>query len=241
MNQTREKKLKCLVVEDEQPAQWVLRHFIEQSQELDLVALVYDAKNAREILEYQNIDLLFLDINLPGISGIEFLNTLEKQPPVIFTTAYAAYAAVSFEYNVIDYLLKPITEEHFNRAVQRALDKIYLKTIKEPSQDSKYSSIIDVPIGSETIKIETNQITYLQSWGNYVKIFTTEKMILASISTQGLLELLPGDKFIRIHKSFTINRDFITSWNQKEVIVLTNVIPIGISYRQSIQSTLHQS
>lgn len=241
MNQTREKKLKCLVVEDEQPAQWVLRHFIEQSQELELVALVYDAKNAREILEYQNIDLLFLDINLPGISGIEFLNTLEKQPPVIFTTAYAAYAAVSFEYNVIDYLLKPITEEHFNRAVQRALDKIYLKTIKEPSQDSKYSSIIDVPIGSETIKIETNQITYLQSWGNYVKIFTTEKMILASISTQGLLELLPGDKFIRIHKSFTINRDFITSWNQKEVIVLTNVIPIGISYRQSIQSTLHQS
>lgn len=241
MNQTREKKLKCLVVEDEQPAQWVLRHFIEQSQELDLVALVYDAKNAREILEYQNIDLLFLDINLPGISGIEFLNTLEKQPPVIFTTAYAAYAAVSFEYNVIDYLLKPITEEHFNRAIQRALDKIYLKTIKEPSQDSKYSSIIDVPIGSETIKIETNQITYLQSWGNYVKIFTTEKMILASISTQGLLELLPGDKFIRIHKSFTINRDFITSWNQKEVVVLTNVIPIGISYRQSIQSTLHQS
>lgn len=241
MNQTREKRLKCLVVEDEQPAQWVLRHFIEQSQELDLVALVYDAKNAREILEYQNIDLLFLDINLPGISGIEFLNTLEKQPPVIFTTAYAAYAAVSFEYNVIDYLLKPITEEYFNRAVQRALDKIYLKTIKEPSQDSKYSSIIDVPIGSETIKIETNQITYLQSWGNYVKIFTTEKMILASISTQGLLELLPGDKFIRIHKSFTINRDFITSWNQKEVVVLTNVIPIGISYRQSIQSTLHQS
>lgn len=239
MNYSRDKKLKCLVVEDEQPAQWVLRHFIEQSPFLELIAVVYDSKNAKEIIDFQNIDLLFLDINLPGLSGIEFLNTLTKQPPVIFTTAYAAYAAVSFDYNVIDYLLKPITEEHFNRAVQRAIDKFLLDNVKTPEIDLQYSSIIDIPIGSESVPIETNAITYLQSWGNYVKIFTTEKMVLASISTQKLLDMLPSNKFIRVHKSFTVNKIHISSWNQKEIVIGTNTIPIGISYRQSIHSILN--
>lgn len=236
MNKTREIKLRCLVIEDEQPAQWVLKHFIEQSDHLVLTAIANDAKEAKEVLENQPIDLLFLDINLPGISGIEFLNSLEQQPPVIFTTAYAAYAAVSFEYNVIDYILKPITEEHFNRAVQRAIDKQISLNIKHPDIEIELLGSVDVPVGSESVPIDINKITYLQSWGNYVKVFTTERMVLASISTQGLLDLLPHHKFIRVHKSFTINKDFVTSWNQKEIVITSNVIPIGISYRQSIQS-----
>lgn len=236
MNKTQEIKLRCLVVEDEQPAQWVLKHFIEHSDNLVLIAIANDAKEAKDVLENQSIDLLFLDINLPGISGIEFLNSLEQQPPVIFTTAYAAYAAVSFEYNVIDYLLKPITEEHFNRAIQRAIDKQISQIIKHPESENELLGSVDVPIGSESIPIEINKITYLQSWGNYVKVFTTERMVLASISTQGLLDLLPHNKFIRVHKSFTINRDFVTSLNQKEIVITSNVIPIGISYRQSVLS-----
>jgi len=187
-------------------------------------------------LDNQSIDLLFLDINLPGISGIEFLDSLENQPPVIFTTAYAAYAAVSFEYNVIDYLLKPITEDHFNRAVQRAVNKQFAENSKQPIMEAELLGSVDIPIGSDSVPIEVNKITYLQSWGNYVKVFTTEKMVLASISTQGLLDILPHNKFIRVHKSFTINRDFVTSLNQKEIVITSNVIPIGISYRQSVHT-----
>ena len=236
MNKTREIKLRCLIVEDEQPAQWVLKHFIEQSDFLVLSAIANDAKEAIEILDNQSIDLLFLDINLPGISGIEFLDSLENQPPVIFTTAYAAYAAVSFEYNVIDYLLKPITEDHFNRAVQRAVNKQFAENSKQPIMEAELLGSFEIPIGSDSVPIEVNKITYLQSWGNYVKVFTTEKMVLASISTQGLLDILPHNKFIRVHKSFTINRDFVTSLNQKEIVITSNVIPIGISYRQSVHT-----
>ncbi len=240
MTVTDYKKLKCLVVEDEQPAQWVLKFFIEQNEFLDLLAIASDAKEAKEIIEKNDIDLLFLDINLPGISGIDFLNSLSSQPPVIFTTAYAAYAAVSFEYNVIDYLLKPITEDHFKRAVQRAIDKMNAELIKNPLPITEIPTSIDIPIGSESVTANINDIIYLQSWGNYVKVFTHTQMILASISTQGLLDMLPSSKFIRVHKSFTINKDYVTSWNQKEVVVISNVIPIGISYRQSIQNALNR-
>lgn len=230
----KEIKLRCLVVEDERPAQWVLMHFIEITDFLELITCVSDAREAKQIIESQKVDLLFLDINLPGISGIELLNSLEVQPPVIFTTAYASYAAVSFDYNVIDYLLKPISQEHFDRAVKRAMDKKNAENAKIPLESEIFPSLIDVPIGVDSVQVDVNSIIYLQSWGNYVKVFTTEKMILASISTQGLLEMLPPSRFIRVHKSFTINRDYVTSRNNKEIVVASNVIPVGISYRQSI-------
>lgn len=232
----KEIKLKCLVVEDERPAQWVLMHFIEITDFLELITCVSDAREAKQIIESQKVDLLFLDINLPGISGIELLNSLEEQPPVIFTTAYASYAAVSFDYNVIDYLLKPISQEHFDRAVKRAMDKKNAEIAKIPLESDIFPALIDVPIGVDSVQVDINAIIYLQSWGNYVKVFTTEKMILASISTQGLLEMLPPSRFIRVHKSFTINRDYVTSRNNKELVVASNVIPVGISYRQSIQN-----
>lgn len=232
----KEIKLKCLVVEDERPAQWVLMHFIEITDFLELITCVSDAREAKQIIESQKVDLLFLDINLPGISGIELLNSLEEQPPVIFTTAYASYAAVSFDYNVIDYLLKPISQEHFDRAVKRAMDKKNAEIAKIPLESDIFPALIDIPIGVDSVQVDINLIIYLQSWGNYVKVFTTEKMILASISTQGLLEMLPPSRFIRVHKSFTINRDYVTSRNNKELVVASNVIPVGISYRQSIQN-----
>jgi DNA-binding LytR/AlgR family response regulator len=238
MNSSVEIKLKCLIVEDEQPAQWVLKYFIDQNEFLELFAIASDANEAKQIIENQNIDLLFLDINLPGVSGIEFLNSLPIQPPVIFTTAYAAYAAVSFEYNVIDYLLKPITEDHFKRAVQRAIDKKHAETAKLPNSQQEVLTTVEIPLGSESVQADINDIIYLQSWGNYVKVFTKRQMILASISTQGLLEMLPSSKFVRVHKSFTINKDYVTSWNQKEIVVISNVIPVGISYRQSIHNAL---
>lgn len=232
----KEIKLKCLVVEDERPAQWVLMHFIEITDFLELITCVSDAREAKQIIESQKVDLLFLDINLPGISGIELLNSLDEQPPVIFTTAYASYAAVSFDYNVIDYLLKPISQEHFDRAVKRAMDKKNAEIAKIPLESDIFPALIDIPIGVDSVQVDINLIIYLQSWGNYVKVFTTEKMILASISTQGLLEMLPPSRFIRVHKSFTINRDYVTSRNNKELVVASNVIPVGISYRQSIQN-----
>ncbi|MBK6963971.1 MAG: response regulator [Bacteroidales bacterium] len=106
-------KLRCLVVDDEQPAQWALSNFINQTESLDLIGCAYDGSEAAKILKEKVIDLLFLDINLPGMSGLEMLNTLENQPMVIFTTAFSSYAINSFDYNVVDYLVKPISRDLF--------------------------------------------------------------------------------------------------------------------------------
>lgn len=166
------------------------------------------------------------------------LETIDSHPPVIFTTAYPNYALDSFNFNVVDYLLKPISEDRFNRAVQRALEKRNSDSIKIQHEYENIPTFINIPIGIDSVEVDINAIIYLQSWGNYVKIFTTEKMILAYITTQALLEMLPSSRFFRVHKSFTINKSYITSKNRNEIIVVSTPIPIGISYRQSVLSSL---
>lgn len=233
---SKELKIKCLVIEDDTTSQCLMQHLIEQTTILELISCVGNAQDAKQILDTHRIDLLFLDINLPGISGIDLLNSLQNHPPVIFTTADVSYAADSFNYNVVDYLLKPITHEHFNRAVQRALEKRMAHFAELAKLDPECPNLIEIPIGCDSLKVKLNTIIYLQSWGNYVKVFTTEKMILATISTQGLIDILPASRFVRVHKSFTINKSFVTSRNHKQLVVACTAIPIGISYRQSIQS-----
>lgn len=234
----KEIKLRCLVVEDDAPSQCLIKHFIQLSESLELMHCVDDARKAKHILSSNQIDLLFLDINLPGLSGIELLETIDSHPPVIFTTAYPNYALDSFNFNVVDYLLKPISEDRFNRAVQRALEKRNSDSIKIQHEFENIPTFINIPIGIDSVEVDINAIIYLQSWGNYVKIFTTEKMILAYITTQALLEMLPSSRFFRVHKSFTINKSYITSKNRNEIIVVSTPIPIGISYRQSVLSSL---
>ena len=146
-----------------------------------LSACAFDAVEALEILKAQNIDLLFLDINLPGLSGLEMLDTLEVQPMVIFTTAYAAYAVNSFDYNVVDYLVKPITRQHFDRAVGRALDRARLQEVSHLEKEPLQSVSIDLNLGGSFETVGTSEIIYLQSYGNYVKVFLENgRMILAT-------------------------------------------------------------
>lgn len=234
----KEMKLKCLVVEDDSPSQFLIKYLINHTDSLELTFCVEDAYKAKQILGSNQIDLLFLDINLPGFNGIELLESIGYQPPVIFTTAYPNYALDSFNFNVVDYLLKPISEDRFKRAVQRALEKRNSDSIKIQHEFENIPTFINIPIGIDSVEVDINAIIYLQSWGNYVKIFTTEKMILAYITTQALLEMLPSSRFFRVHKSFTINKSYITSKNRNEIIVVSTPIPIGISYRQSVLSSL---
>jgi DNA-binding LytR/AlgR family response regulator len=236
MMRNNEVKLKCLVVEDDASSQYLIIKFIESSDSLELISCVGNASEAKNVLSSQEVDLLFLDINLPGISGIELLESLQTHPPVIFTTAYPNFAIDSFNFNVIDYLLKPITQERFNKSVRRAIDKNFVDISKQPQVSTGSDNTIDIPLGCDSIKVNINTIRYFQSWGNYVKVFTTKEMILASISTKGLIEMLPSSLFIRVHKSYTINKNFVTSRNKDEIIMASTVIPVGISYRQSVKS-----
>lgn len=232
-------KLTCLVVDDEQPAQWVLRSFIEQNEKLVLVDCVYNAVEAQEILKTQNIDLLFLDINLPGLSGLELLETLDFQPMVIFTTAYASFAVNSFDYNVVDYLVKPVTPKHFERAVGRALERAQLQEVKRMPGEIYHAKLIDLNLGGNFKTVNTENIIYLQSYGNYVRVYVeNDKMILATSTTHQLMNELPSQSFIRIHKSYIVNRRFISAFSGNSVVIGKEKLPIGISYRQAVISAL---
>ncbi|MFH1120028.1 MAG: response regulator transcription factor [Bacteroidota bacterium] len=237
-NELVNRKLKCLVVDDEQPAQWVLSNFINQTGSLELIACVYDGIEAVKIMNEHEIDLLFLDINLPGMGGLEMLNTLDTQPMIIFTTAFSSYAINSFDYNVVDYLVKPISRELFDRAVKRALDRI--KSGEENNEDEHLDKtrLIEVNTGGDFEYVEAGMIMYIQSYGNYVKVFTTNRMILGTSTTHKMFSTLPKTLFLRIHKSYIVNKDFIGSYNNSAIMVEKEKLPIGISYRQSVISRL---
>ena len=233
-----DRKLRCLVVDDEQPAQWVLSNFINQTASLELIACAYDGIEAAKIIEEKGIDLLFLDINLPGMGGLEMLNNLKEQPMVIFTTAFSSYAASSFEYNVVDYLVKPISRELFDRAVNRAFDRIRPGQNSQEDEVRDKAQLVEVNTGGDFEFIEAGKIMYIQSYGNYVKVFTTNKMILGTSTTHKMYKSLPKSLFIRIHKSYIVNKDYIGTYNNSALIVDKEKLPIGISYRQSVISRL---
>ncbi|MDY0101633.1 MAG: LytTR family DNA-binding domain-containing protein [Lentimicrobium sp.] len=240
MTTSTEDKLVCLVVDDEQPAQWVLKSYIEETERLKLAACAFDAVEALQILKTQSIDLLFLDINLPGLSGLDLLDTLENQPMVIFTTAYSSYAVNSFDYNVVDYLVKPITRQHFDRAIGRACEKAKLQDVNQQHQDHYQSCSIELNLGGSFETVDTNDILYLQSYGNYVKVFMENgRMILATSTTHQLMSLLPLQSFIRIHKSYIVNRRFISAFSSNSVLALKEKLPIGISYRQAVLTAMN--
>ena len=242
MTTSNEDKLVCLVVDDEQPAQWILTSYIQKTEKLELSDCVFDATEALQILKTKNIDLLFLDINLPGLSGLDLLDTLEIQPMVIFTTAYAAYALNSFDYNVVDYLVKPITRQHFDRAVGRAFDRARLQEVGHSERESFQSVAIDLNLGGSFETIDSKDIIYLQSYGNYVKVFLeNDRMILATSTTHQLMSQLPSLSFIRIHKSYIVNRKFINAFSNNFVMALKEKLPIGISYRQAVLSAMESN
>jgi len=229
-----DRKLRCLVVDDEQPAQWVLSNFIAETQSLELIACAYDGIEASKILQERGIDLLFLDINLPGMDGIEMLNSLEKQPMIIFTTAFSSYAFNSFNYNVVDYLVKPISRDLFERAVKRALERVGSAIGFHEDADAAKAKIIEVNTGGDFERIEAGNIMYIQSYGNYVKVFTTSKMILGTSTTHKMVNVLPKSQFIRIHKSYIVNKDYIGRYSKSAIMVGKEKLPIGISYRQLV-------
>ena len=235
MTTRNDDKLVCLVVDDEQPAQWILSNYINDTEKLELFACAFNSKEALQLLKTEAIDLLFLDINLPGLSGLDLLDALELQPMVIFTTAYASYAADSFDYNVVDYLVKPITRQHFDRAVGRAIDRAKLQELVNPGKEHFQSYSIDLNLGGSFETVDTNNIIYLQSYGNYVKVFLENgRMILATSTTHQLMDLLPAQAFLRIHKSYIVNRKFINAFSNNFVVILNEKLPIGISYRQAV-------
>jgi DNA-binding LytR/AlgR family response regulator len=226
---------KCLVVEDEPLAQNVLKKYIEDHPSLELAAICDNALNAQQVLAANPVSLLFLDINLPRLSGISFLKTLSHPPLVIFTTAYAEFAVDGFELNAVDYLVKPFSFERFLKAINKAMEKLQQAA---PVNSALISATIFIRSDKKVYQVNLDDILYLESLDDYVKVVTTQSAYLVNDTLKSLLEELPATQFIRVHKSYAIAKNKIVFFEGNYVKIGSTNIPIGALYRDDIFNRL---
>ncbi|MBB6331005.1 DNA-binding LytR/AlgR family response regulator [Chryseobacterium sediminis] len=219
--------INCIIVDDEPLAMSLLENHISKIDDLKLVGKAQNAMQAYKTLQNQTVDLMFLDIQMPHLSGIDFLKSLPQKPQTIFTTAYRDFAIEGFELEAVDYLLKPITFERFFKSVERIL-----RTIANHKED-----FILVKTEGMHRKLMLSEIVYFESQGNDIKVvlLTNESFISKSKITD-LEQTLSGKGFIRIHRSFIINSVFMTAFSNNEIIVNHHKIPVGRSYKQEFET-----
>ena len=229
--------LRCLIADDEPIARQILEGYIADTPHLELVS---SCKNAFEVLSFlqeDSVDLLFLDINMPKLSGLSLLRTLERKPNVIITTAYSEYAVEGFELSVTDYLLKPFSLERFLQAVAKVKPPTN-KTSEERVEESReIPSSIFVKSDKKIVKVNFSNLKYIEAYGNYIKLYTNQ-MILTPQTLSDFLTKLPSN-FLRIHKSFIVNFNHIKSIDGNQVVLENNIkLPIGKSYKEQLLNRL---
>ncbi|WP_326984404.1 response regulator transcription factor [Chryseobacterium sp. MYb264] len=216
-------KIKCIIIDDEPLAVKLLENHISKISELQLVATGTNAMEAYKILQTQQVDLLFLDIQMPNLNGIDFLKSLKSKPQTIFTTAFRDYALEGFELEAVDYLLKPITFQRFFQSVDRVL--------RNKAKDHEEDFVI-VKVNGFNRKIKLDEIIYFESQGNDIRIILGDENFLASkISIAELADRLQNKGFVRIHRSFIINSKWVSAINNNEILLEQFTIPVGRSYK----------
>lgn len=237
-------KTKCLIIDDEPLARDLMRNHIEKLENFEIVAECGDAMKALKELRNHPIDLMFMDIQMPQITGIEFLKTLKHPPKVIITTAYREYALDGFELDVVDYLLKPITFERFlksiNKFYQIAQEEIQSTTSISASLPTE-ESYIYVKENKKVLKLYLNEILYVEGLSEYVQIYTERKKIITKTTMNNMQEKLPDEAFMRIHKSFIVSMAKIEAFTSHSIEVLGKELPIGRSYKNSVLEALQYS
>lgn len=230
--------MKCIIVEDEPFALELIKGYALRTPFLTISDVFTNPFKALTFLMENEVDLIFLDINMPELSGLELLNSLPVAPMVIFTTAYSEFGAESYNYNAVDYLLKPITYGRFLKAVNKAVDLKGTKSEEKPTdlefEDTAASTEqIFLKSGNKLHKVKVADIQYIEGAGNYMAFyFTGGKKILSLINMSELMELLPRDRFVRIHKSYVISLDHIDFIQRHQVSIQEKFIPIGLTYRE---------
>lgn len=223
----------CLVVEDEPLAQNVLKNFIGTHPSLRLAAVCSDAFEAQAILLEQTVDILFLDINLPQLSGINFLKTLSVKPAIIFTTAYPEFAVEGFELDAVDYLLKPFSLERFLKAVNKVV-----QARKQENTTDKTEAFISLKADKKVYRVAVTDILHLEALGDYVRVTTNESQYVVNETLRDLLQQLPPNNFLRVHKSFAVAKNRISFLEGNYIRVGSRDIPIGATYREEVLTQL---
>ncbi|WP_231372683.1 LytR/AlgR family response regulator transcription factor [Aureivirga sp. CE67] len=222
--------LKCIIVEDQPPAQRILQKYIADLGSLDLKGTFSDAISAMNFLNENDVDLIFLDVHLPKISGMEFLEILKKDTQIILTTAFSEYALKGYEYNVVDYLLKPFSFQRFVKAVSKAENILKTEKAEENSEENDF---IFIKSGHDFIKVLFEEIQYIKSEADYTEIFTNTKKHLTSYPLKFWLEKLNKKQFCQVHKSYIINTQSIQKVSGNQIFIENNIaIPLGRAFKE---------
>ena len=229
--------LQCLIIDDEPLAQNIIENYLKNVPHIELVAKCENALSALTWINKRKIDLIFLDISMPFISGIDFIKTLQNPPAVILTTAHKEFAVESYELNVLDYLLKPISFDRFLKAINK-LENETSKGIKPVIDDSESETFIYVKSEKKNVKILLKEILFIESLKDYIKIQTITKSIITQVPISAIEQRLP-ESFLRIHRSYIVAKDKITAFTQHDFEIGKYQIPIGRNYKAVVSKILH--
>jgi DNA-binding LytR/AlgR family response regulator len=231
------KKLSCIIVDDEPVARKILHEFVEKVPFLDLQGKFESAMKAEAFLKNNTADIIFLDIEMPKVSGLQLLQKMDIESIVILTTAFPQYALEGYELDIIDYLLKPFAFNRFLKAVQKAKDYYQMKNIATGTLQPSY---IFIKSEKRIEKIELNDILYAESVGNYVSIHTENKRIMAYLTMKSLESQLPLNDFIKIHQSYLVNCSKIDAIEGNEIKIGNRSLPMSRNYREMVMKIIHQ-
>ncbi len=226
----------CLIIDDEQLARRLLEDFVSKIPGLELKGLCKQPLEALEIMEQTPIDLLFLDIQMPELTGVDFLKTIKSRPATIFTTAYSEYALEGYQLDVVDYLVKPFSFERFLLAVNKAKEFIDMKrnNASHNSPRTNEAPYITLHADHKIYKVKLADILYIEGLKEYVSYYTREKRIIVLQSLKSIEETLPADRFIRVHRSYIVPIDRIRTLDGNQVQIGDKLIPVGRSYKEVV-------
>lgn len=227
--------MKCVALDDEPLALQLVKSYVEQSGQLELCATFTDTTKAKEYIENNPVDLLFCDIQMPDETGLQFVNNLQAKPIVIFTTAFSQYAVEGFNLDAVDYLVKPFEYERFLKAITKAKELYEYRLNKEVNEGYLF-----VKYNYQWNKIFFKDIELIEALDDYIKIYTGTKPMLIHMSMKIVMEKLPAQKFIRVHRSYIAPVNKISSWNKNAITVAGKNIPVSYTYQKQLQDVLQK-
>jgi DNA-binding LytR/AlgR family response regulator len=229
--------IKCIIVEDETLAQNVIQSHLQKTEQFELVGICSNALEAKEALNKQDVDLIFLDIQLPGMTGLNFLRNMQNPPLVVLTTAYSEYALESYEFNVIDYLLKPISFERFSKTINKITEGKLFNSVSRENENMPRDHIF-IKSNNKFFKVNFSEIIYIEGMKDYLKIHTTDYKLVTHQTLSEMEKILPEKQFIRVHKSYIISLAHIKSIYGNNIEMNKASVPIGINYKERVMQLL---
>lgn len=234
-------RYRCVIADDEPIAREIVEGYCKHLPQLEVIATCANALEAKAVLEKEEVDILFLDINMPVLDGIAFLKTVKEPPQVIFTTAYKEFAVNAFDLSACDYLLKPFSIDRFIVAVDKAIS-ILTRPPAVPGSaaiaDGKEEGYTFIRIDSKIFKVQYDDILYAEASGNYTRIVMKQQTLLPAMTFTAVEQQLPGNRFIRVHRSFIINKAAISHIEGNRIFIGRTEIPIGSNYKESFLKEL---